>query len=54
MGAAADPVSFLFAGKNVKRGFRKKFFVIRSRKVLDRLAGMTEKAFAGMEAAENT
>ena len=30
------------------------FFVIRNREVLDRLAGMAEKAFAGMEAAEDT
>ena len=30
------------------------FFVIRNREVLDRLAGMVEKAFAGMEAAEDT
>ena len=30
------------------------FFVIRSREVLDKLISMTEKAFAGMEATENT
>ena len=30
------------------------FFVIRNRDVLDRLIAMTEKAFAGMEATENT
>ena len=30
------------------------FFVIRNREVLDRLISMTEKAFAGMEATENT
>ena len=30
------------------------FFVIRNREVLDRLAAMAEKAFAAMEATENT
>jgi len=30
------------------------FFVIRNRKVLDRLIEMTEKAFSGMEITENT
>ena len=30
------------------------FFVIRNRGVLDRLAAMAEKAFAGMEVSENT